>query len=93
MPDFCFSLAYKGATMEVLHEVQQIVSDLLNVDMNKVTANTQQQDLPEWDSLAQLRIMNAIEQEFGVSPTMKQISQLTSIPAITEFVKSSPASH
>jgi len=79
--------------MEVSHEVQQIVSDLLDVDMKKITANTQQQDLAEWDSLAQLRIMNAIEQEFGVSPTMKQISQLTSIPAIIEFLESNSASH
>lgn len=75
--------------MSTKEQIQQIVSDILDVDLNKVPADLQQGDLAEWDSLAQLRIMNALEQEFGVAPTMKQVFQLNSIPAISQFVESS----
>lgn len=75
--------------MSTKKQIQQIVSDILDVDLNIVSADLQQSDLAEWDSLAQLRIMNALEQEFGVTPTMKQVFQLNSIPAISQFVESS----
>ncbi|HSH73284.1 MAG TPA: acyl carrier protein [Methylophilaceae bacterium] len=80
--------------METSKQVQQIVGDLLDIDIKKINADTQLQDLAGWDSLAQLKIISAIEQEFGVSATMKQISQLNSIFAITLFVEDShPVRH
>lgn len=75
--------------MNTKEQIQQIVSDVLDVDLKKISADLRQEDLAEWDSLAQLRIMNALEQEFEVTPTMKQVFQLNSIPAITQFIESS----
>ena len=72
-----------------LERIQLIVTDVLDIDADKVHATASQQDIAEWDSLAQLRIVTALEQEFGVKPTMKEIAELNSIPAITRYIETS----
>lgn len=69
-----------------LKRIRLIVSDVLDVDTCSITPDSAQGDIPEWDSLAQLRIVTALEQEFGVKPTMREIPELNSIPAITRYL-------
>ena len=76
---------------ESFERVRLIVSDVLDVDTGSISPDSAQGDIPEWDSLAQLRIVTALEQEFGVKPTMRQIPELNSIPAITRYLDSATA--
>lgn len=75
--------------METAKRVQLIVSDVLEIAPETIRAESHQADIAEWDSLAQLRIVTALEQEFGVKPTMREITELTSIPAITRYLDGS----
>ena len=75
--------------MEMREKVRLIVSDVLEVDANKVGTESHQADIAEWDSLAHLRLVTALEEEFGVKPTMREIAELTSIPAITRYLNTS----
>lgn len=72
--------------MENAERIRMIVSDVLEIDSERVQEGSQQADLAEWDSLAQLRLVTALEQEFGVRPTMREIAELTSIPAIARYL-------
>lgn len=72
--------------MENAERIRMIVSDVLEIDPERVQEGSQQADLAEWDSLAQLRLVTALEQEFGVRPTMREIAELTSIPAIARYL-------
>ncbi|OAJ69424.1 hypothetical protein A7976_02200 [Methylobacillus sp. MM3] len=72
--------------MEMTEKIRLIVSDVLEVDANRIDAESHQADIAEWDSLAQLRLVTALEEEFGVKPTMREIAELTSIPAITRYL-------
>ena len=76
---------------ENLERICLIVSDVLDVDTGSIAPDSAQGDIPEWDSLAQLRIVTALEQEFGVKPTMREIPELNSIPAITRYLGSASA--
>ena len=76
---------------ENLERIRLIVSDVLDVDTGSISPDSAQGDIPEWDSLAQLRIVTALEQEFGVKPTMRQIPELNSIPAIARYLDSATA--
>lgn len=78
--------------MENAERIRLIVSDVLEVDTLQIEDDTCQADLAEWDSLAQLRLVTALEQEFGVRPTMREIGELTSIPAITRYLDARAAS-
>ena len=75
--------------MEMTEKVRLIVSDVLEVDANRIGAESHQADIAEWDSLAQLRLVTALDEEFGVKPTMREIAELTSIPAITRYLNTS----
>lgn len=72
--------------MENAERIRMIVSDVLEIDPEQIHDGSKQADLAEWDSLAQLRLVTALEQEFGVRPTMREITELTSIPAITRYL-------
>jgi acyl carrier protein len=74
-----------------LERVRLIVSDVLDVETGSISPDSAQGDIPEWDSLAQLRIVTALEQEFGVKPTMREIPELNSIPAITRYLDNTSA--
>lgn len=74
--------------MENTERVRMIVSDVLEIEPAQVREDTRQSDLAEWDSLAQLRLVAALEQEFGVRPTMREIAELNSIPAIERYLDS-----
>ena len=76
---------------ENLERIRLIVSDVLDVDTGSIAPDSAQGDIPEWDSLAQLRIVTALEQEFGVKPTMREIPELNSIPAITRYLGTATA--
>lgn len=75
--------------MEMTEKVRLIVSDVLEIDANRIGAESHQSGIAEWDSLAQLRLVTALEEEFGVKPTMREIAELTSIPAITRYLNTS----
>lgn len=72
-----------------LERIQLIVTDVLDIDVGKLHADSSQQDIEEWDSLGHLRIVTALEQEFGIKPTMREIAELNSIPAITRYIETS----
>lgn len=75
--------------MENAERIRLIVSDVLEIDPERVQEGSHQADFTEWDSLAQLRLVTALEQEFGVRPTMREIAELTSIPAIARYLDTS----
>lgn len=77
--------------MENAERIRMIVSDVLEIDPERVQEGSRQADLAEWDSLAQLRLVTALEQEFGVRPTMREIAELTSIPAIARYLDTAAA--
>lgn len=75
--------------MEITERIRLIVSDVLEIDASRIGAESHQSDIAEWDSLAQLRLVTALEEEFGVKPSMREIAELTSIPAITRYLNTS----
>lgn len=77
--------------MENFERIRLIISDVLDVDVNSIEHDSAQGGIPEWDSLAQLRIVTALEQEFGIKPTMREIPELNSIPAITRYLDTATA--
>ncbi|AUW58805.1 acyl carrier protein [Sphingobium sp. SCG-1] len=62
-----------------MHErVRVLMADVLEVPIESLSADVDRESLPEWDSLAHLRLMTALEEEFGVRPTMSDIGNVYS---------------
>ena len=55
---------------------------LTDEQANSITADTGSWELPEWDSLAHMRLLAMLEREFGMSVTEDHVAELTSVGAI-----------
>ncbi|HLS81592.1 MAG TPA: acyl carrier protein [Steroidobacter sp.] len=53
-----------------------LVAELLDLSPDEVLPDLRRADTPTWDSLNHLRLITAVENEFGVSFTMEQIAEL-----------------
>jgi acyl carrier protein len=63
-----------------LHErLEEVLRTFFNDDQLVVTPETVPADVPGWDSLAQVNVVFAIEEAFGIELGDEQISRFSSI--------------
>ena len=72
--------------MTTFDKLQQTIATTLKVPPAKVTASTRDQDLAAWDSLGQVNLIMALEQEFGVYVEVEEFGNLNSVPAILAYL-------
>ena len=66
--------------------VKDIIARVLNVDLAKITDSLSSGDIPEWDSVGNLAIINTIEQELEVEFPLEDLFDLTSVESIVQEV-------
>ena len=66
----------------------QIISKILNVDINLINESSSMDNFSKWDSLAHLQIMSEIEKQFKKKITTSKMVDLNSVKKILEFLKS-----
>lgn len=70
----------------MLDKVRQIIADITHNDPASVTAKANSQNLEGWDSVAQINIIVAVEDEFGVTFDAEDIHTLNSVEKIVNAV-------
>jgi acyl carrier protein len=70
----------------MLDKVRQIVADITHNNVASVTARSSSENLDGWDSVAQINIIVAIEEEFGVRFEPEDIHTLHSVDKIVNAV-------
>ena len=66
----------------------QIISKCLNVKINKISLKTKSDDLEEWDSIAQLTILSALDKATkGKASRIKGLGNHQSLKKIWEILK------
>ena len=71
----------------LLERVCATVAATLNLPPAAVGADAAADTTDAWDSLAQVNLMLAIEQTFGIELDVEDFSILTSVRAITEYLE------
>jgi acyl carrier protein len=56
--------------------LQTLIADVLDLDSSDVGPELSRADTAQWDSLNHLRLVTALEEEFGVQLTLDQIAQI-----------------
>ena len=72
--------------MTTFQKLQNTIAATLKVPPAKITESTRDQDLPSWDSLGQVNLIMAIEQEFDVYIEVEEFGNLNSVPAILAYL-------
>ena len=55
---------------------------LTDEQAHSITPETGSWEVPEWDSLAHMRLLAMLENEFGIAVTEEHVAELTSVGAI-----------
>lgn len=72
---------------ELFTRLQIVMAAVLDVDSLRINEETTADDLENWDSLGQMNLMLALEDEFGVAFTPEQITGLLSVSEILRFLE------
>ncbi|MDX2170991.1 MAG: acyl carrier protein [Deltaproteobacteria bacterium] len=68
--------------MDRFEQLREIMALTFDVPPESISAATTRDSLAKWDSLAHLNLMLAIEDGFGVTLTVDEMSEMTSVAAI-----------
>ena len=73
---------------EILSRITDVVRDQLDDDVIALTPATEANGVDGWDSLAHVRIMIAVEEEFGVRFQTSEITSLKNVGGLVALVRS-----
>lgn len=65
-------------------KIIKIVAEILEVEESKLSLETRQEEIEEWDSLAHIRIISEIEEQLG---KVIEIDKVVEIESIKELVQ------
>jgi acyl carrier protein len=66
----------------MLDKIREIIADITHNHLASVTAKSSTENLDGWDSVAQINIIVAVEQEFGVTFDAEEIHTLNTVEKI-----------
>jgi acyl carrier protein len=64
---------------EKLLKIQEIFRDILDDETLQIDADFSRTDCPDWDSVAMLQIILALESEFGVRFSTEEVANMKSV--------------
>ena len=71
------------------NKVLEIVSNILQVDISSISLDTSIDNTPKWDSLKQMQIVIAIEEEFEVRISDDDLIEANSIHKLVSSINRS----
>ena len=67
-------------------QIKQVMADILDLDAGLIDESTTQDNTPTWDSLAQINLLVALEQEFGLVFDAAEAESMLSFQDILDTV-------
>ncbi|MBQ6975937.1 MAG: acyl carrier protein [Selenomonadaceae bacterium] len=71
---------------KILQELQPIFQDIFDDEELVVTNETNAAQIEDWDSLAQVRRVAAIENEFSIKFTFSQLQELKNVGDMVDLI-------
>lgn len=71
----------------VLARVQDVFRAELDDEDLVISPETSQKNLSAWDSLAHIRLVSGIENEFGIQFTLTEIEQIASVRQFVQLIE------
>jgi len=67
--------------------IYKTLSDSLKIDISIITDDLSVGSIPEWDSLAHVALISAVEKEFGLQFEIDQVFELEEVEDFVEIVE------
>lgn len=72
----------------VQERVKLVFSDVLDIDLQTISDDLGPDNCDSWDSMNNLRLITALEEEFSISFSMEEISSMVDISRVFELIES-----
>lgn len=66
-------------------KIIRLIEETLNVAPGTITPETQIADVEEWDSLAHVMILGALDEQLGLSIPLEEAMEMTSVSQLLEL--------
>lgn len=66
-------------------KVISLIESILKVPAGTVTAQTRAQDLEQWDSLAHVMIIGALEEQLGIEIPLEEAVEIEDVAGILKY--------
>ena len=64
----------------------ELIAAVLGVDQSDISDSTSAADLPAWDSLAQLSLVSAVEENYAITMTSAEMRVASSVVALRSIL-------
>ena len=71
---------------EILERLQPVFRDLFDDEDITVTDTTTAKDIEEWDSLAHMQLISAVEEEFGIEFNIGEINSFANVGEMADSI-------
>ena len=68
-------------------KIIEIFQDILDLENGIVNLNTTPKDIEEWDSVATINIIVALEEEFGIKFKLKDVQEVNTVKDFVELIE------
>ncbi len=66
--------------------LNEVFRDVFDDESINVTRDTTADDIDDWDSLEHIRLVTAVEREFGVKFTMREVSAMKNVGEMIDII-------
>ena len=73
--------------MKFLKEVRAIVAGILGIPESQLDVNAEMNEIDEWDSMRNIQILQALEENYDILFPEDDIFDLTSVTALAEEIE------
>lgn len=74
-------------TEKIFEELQPIFHDVFDDEDLVITAETGAKDIEDWDSLAQIRLVTAMEKHFNIRFNFAELQTLKNVGDMAELIQ------
>jgi len=67
--------------------VFEITSEVFGIDEEDVTLETSPETIDNWDSMNQLKLVTAIEEEFSINLSMTEIESIVNVKTLINIIQ------
>lgn len=71
----------------IRQDVTKLIAAQFDIPVESVNSDAAFGDLPQWDSLGHMTVISALEDKYHLDVDANLIAQLTSVPAICEYLE------
>ena len=71
---------------DIYERLNRVFREVFDDDTITVNASTTAADIDDWDSLTHIPLIAAVEDEFGVKFSMKQVSSMKNVGEMAEII-------